>query len=166
MAQFITINTFCHKQIFISLGIFFIEWAPTYTINVYVKICPFDNLMCLWLRRNNVNSTSSKLLRRCNFIFPTSKLFPISANPFKLSKAKAIANTPQSILLGCCCTLGGIISKTLSPQWARSQVWIGARVNGSSIPSYLWYKIRNYKINKRHCHYMTFLNRALKDSNA
>ena len=165
MVQFTTIKTLCHKQILISLGIFFIEWAPTYTINAYVKICPFDNLMCLWLGRNNVNSSSSKLLR-CDLIFPTSKLFPISANPFKLSKAKAIASTPQSTPLGSCYTLGRIISRTLSLQWARSQVWIGARMNNSSIPSYLWYKIRNYKINKRHCHYMTFLNRALKDSNA
>ena len=163
MVQFTTINTFCHRQIFISPGIFFIEWAPTYTINVYVKICTFDNFMCLWLGRNNVNSSSSKFLR-CDLIFLTSKLFPISANPFKLSKAKAIASTPQSTPLGSCYTLGRIISRTLSLQWARSQVWIGVRMNRSSIPSYLWYKIKNYKINKRHCHYMTFLNRALKDS--
>ena len=134
MVQFTTINTFCHKQIFISLGIFFIEWAPTYTINVYVKICPFDNLMWLWLGRNNVNFSSSKLLRRCDLIFPTSKLFPISANLFKLSKAKAIASTPQSKPLGSCYTLGRIISRTLSLQWARSQVWFGARMNRSSIP--------------------------------
>ena len=126
MVQFTTIKTLCHKQILISLGIFFIEWAPTYTINAYVKICPFDNLMCLWLGRNNVNSSSSKLLR-CDLIFPTSKLFPISANPFKLSKAKAIASTPQSTPLGSCYTLGRIISRTLSLQWARSQVWIGAK---------------------------------------
>ena len=134
MVQFTTINTFCHRQIFISLGIFFIEWAPTYTINVYVKICPFDNLMWLWLGRNNVNFSSSKLLRRCDLIFPTSKLFPISANLFKLSKAKAIASTPQSTPLGSCYTLGRIISRTLSLQWARSQVWFGARMNRSSIP--------------------------------
>ena len=40
--------------------------------------------------------------------------FPVTAHPFKMSLAKAIANTPQPTPIGCCRTLGRIIPKTLS----------------------------------------------------
>ena len=110
MIPFSTFSIFCHKQIFIFLGILFIEWAPTYAINIYVKTYLFDNVVCLWILRNNANSSSSKHLRRC-LIFPTSKRFPFSANPFKILKA-----------IGCCCTLDRIIPKMLSLQRARSQI--------------------------------------------
>ena len=77
---------------------------------------PLDSLVCLWLFRNNANSSSSNHLKRCGLIFPTSKYFLVSANPFKMSTAKAIANAPQSTPIGCCCTRGRIFRKTLSPQ--------------------------------------------------
>ena len=104
--------------------------------------------MCLWLLGNNVNSSSSKHLRRCVLIVPTSKRFPISANPFKMSTAKATANTLQTTPSGCCCTLGRIIPNTLSLQWARSQICFinPAYMDRCESESHTWFymtKIRN-----------------------
>ena len=50
--------------------------------------------------------------KNCDLVFLKSKRFPVSANPFKMSTAKAIVNTPPSTSIGCFYTLGRIISKT------------------------------------------------------
>ena len=163
MEPFTTFSTFCHKQIFISLGILFIEWASTYAANIYVNntaqtlkfsiidffskwdqwdqlvifteesfngklhflcsvIHPFVNLVGLWILRNNESSSFSKHLTRFNPIFPTSKFFPLSANPFRMSTAKAVTNTPQSKPIGYISTLVRLYPKTLALKWARSLI--------------------------------------------
>ena len=74
--------------------------------------------------------------------FSDSERFPVSANPFKMSTAKAI--TLQSTSIGCCCTLDRVIPEAISLHLARHrfaskilQIWIGMKVNCNSIQSNL-----------------------------